>query len=612
MSAFAAGTLVLYKGHAAAVRAVNGDKLDISIAGGAAKSVRPKDIVFLHRGPVSGLPPAEKPEPDCAELVELMDGETLSFAEFLECAFGEDTASAAWSAWKLLEAGVYFTGSPADGVTARPPEAVAASLAALRAKEAEAAERAALIARIRSGEIDRTADDGAVREIEKVALGAIPSSRLMRDLGMEADPAVAHALLLKLHCRDVFFDPFPARANIPTEDPDCRPDELPDDDRRDLTDMEAFAIDDAGSSDPDDAIGIRDGLLYVHVADPGAALAPDGPADLEARSRGCNLYLPNGTAHMLPREMTARFGLGLAETSPAWTFAVELEPDGRPVLRGFFPSRVRVSRHDYDTAHPLLDGPLAPAVSMLEKFRSYRKAQGALFIRMPEVKVRLQGQDLRIDPIGFSPMREFVAHAMLAAGAAVARYAAEHEIAMPFVIQPPAELPGPLAEDADLPAMHAARRACAPGRLSPWPGRHAGLGLEPYVRVTSPLRRYEDLLAHRQLRRVFRGETPMTFAEIEEAFVPAEDAAYARTRLERQVNEFYKLVWLQLHPDWRGEAVALAELDGGRTACILPDLAYEFTTRFANGKLVPGRRYPVAPEFVDPVTLTGRFRFVSE
>ena len=88
MSAFAAGTLVLYKSHAAAVRAVNGDKLEIAIEGGASKSVRPKDITFLHRGPVSALPPAELPAPDCAELVELMDGETLPFAEFLACAYG--------------------------------------------------------------------------------------------------------------------------------------------------------------------------------------------------------------------------------------------------------------------------------------------------------------------------------------------------------------------------------------------------------------------------------------------------------------------------------------------------------------------------------------------
>lgn len=607
---FAQGNLVLYKQKAAVVRSVSGEKLEISIEGGADKSVRPKDIVFLHRGPVTSLPPALLTQPDCAELTELMDGEVLSFADFCDFAYGENSVSAAWSGWCLLKDGVYFSGSPADGVQARAPEEVAASLAALQAKEQEAAARAALLERIRTGTPDPERDAGAIREIENVALGTVFASRLLRDLGMEADPVTAHKLLLKLKCWSDCTNPFPERAGIDTADPGFALSDLPDDERRDLTDFEAYAIDDAGSSDPDDAIAFRDGLLYVHVADPGAALVPGSEADLEAQARGSNLYLPGGTVHMLPEEATLRFGLGLAETSPAWTFVLAFSPEGVPVLQEFFPSVVRVSRHDYATAQPLLEGPLKPAVALLDAFKAYRKAQGALFIRMPEVKVRLEDGEIQIIPLEFSPVRELVAHAMLAAGAAVARFAAEREIAMPFVVQPPAELAEPLAEDASMPAMHAARRACAPGRLSPWPGLHAGLGLEPYVRVTSPLRRYEDLLAHRQLRRVFRGEEPLPPGEMEELFAPAETAAYERVRLERQVNEFYKLVWFERHPDWQGEAVVLANLDGGRSVCILPEFAYEFTTRFGNGSLIPGQQYPVALEFVEPASLTCRFRFL--
>ena len=53
-------------------------------------------------------------------------------------------------------------------------------------------------------------------------------------------------------------------------------------------------------------------------------------------------------------------------------------------------------------------------------------------------------------------------------------------------------------------------------------------------------------------------------------------------------------------------------MDGGRTACILPEFAYEFTTRYGSGDLVPGRKYSVALEYVEAVSLTCRFRFVSE
>lgn len=607
---FSPGNLVLYKQKAAAVSGVNGDKLEIRTADGSSKNVRPKDIALIHKGPVTSLPPPLLPVPDCGELAELMDGETLPFAEFLDCAYGENTPSAAWSAWVLLAEGTYFTGSPENGVQARSPEEVAAALEAILARQQEADARAALIERIRSGSIDPEKDKGAIRELEQVAYGVLASSRLMRDLGMESAPEVAHMLLLKLGCWEVWQNPFPARAGVELTLPEFPLDAEDRDSRRDLTGLEAYAIDDAGSSDPDDAIAWKDGILYIHVADPGAALMPDGAAEQEARNRGANLYLPDGVTPMLPEEATKRFGLGLAETSPALTFEVRIEDDGTAHLQDFYLSTVRVSRHDYDTAQPLLAGPLALAEAALARFREFRKEQGALFIRMPEVKVRLINGEVEITPLPFSPVREFVANAMLAAGSAVAGYTAAKEIAMPYVTQVPADLPEPLGEDASMPAMHAARRACSPGILSPWPGRHAGLGLEPYVRVTSPLRRYEDLLAHRQLRKLLRGEDPLTFEELEQRFSVSEDAAYQRSRLERQVNEFYKILWFKQHPDWQGEAVVLANLEGGRSVCILPDFAYEFTTRFGNGALMPGERLPVAPELADPVTLTCRFRFV--
>ncbi len=612
MARLVPGCLALYKSKAAIVRAVNGDKLEISIAGGSSKSVRPKDIVFLHSGPVSSLPLKDLPEPDCGELAELMGEELLSFGEFLECAYGGNTPEAAWNAWKLLSCGLYFSGDPDSGVRAKPAQDVAAALKALHARESEAAARSALIERIRSGRIDPENDRSAIRELEQVAYGVIENSRLMRDLGMESAPDTAHMLLLKLKCWSDLSDPWPMRAGVEVKAPEFSMDDVPDVERRDQTWLEAYAIDDRGSADPDDAIAYDGTHLLVHVADPDAGLLPGGPADLEARERGENLYLPEGVTPMLPEEATAKFGLGLAETSPAWTFVLDFAGDGRPELLDFFPSMVRVSRHDYDTAQGLFDGPLAGAVPLLERFKDYRRKERALFIRMPEVKVKVIGKDIEVVPIEFSPVREVVAHAMLAAGSAVAQYAAEHEIAMPFVIQAPAELEEIPAEDAALSIMYAARRACAPGVLSPWPGRHAGLGLEPYVRVTSPLRRYADLLAHRQLRRIFRHEAPMTAEEMEAAFAPAEDAGLVRTRLERDVNEFYKIVWFQRHPDWRGEAVAVQQLEGGRCACMIPELAFEFKTRFGNGDLQTGKRYPVELEFADPVTRVCRFRFSRE
>ena len=49
------GSLVIYKTRCAAVAARTGDKLELRLPGGDSRNVRPKDVIFLHRGPVSSL-----------------------------------------------------------------------------------------------------------------------------------------------------------------------------------------------------------------------------------------------------------------------------------------------------------------------------------------------------------------------------------------------------------------------------------------------------------------------------------------------------------------------------------------------------------------------------
>lgn len=41
---------------------------------------------------------------------------------------------------------------------------------------------------------------------------------------------------------------------------------------------------------------------------------------------------------------------------------------------------------------------------------------------------------------------------------------------------------------------------CLPAKVAREAGPHSRLGIESYVQVTSPLRRYNDCLVHRQLK----------------------------------------------------------------------------------------------------------------
>ena len=99
--------------------------------------------------------------------------------------------------------------------------------------------------------------------------------------------------------------------------------------------------------------------------------------------------------------------------------------------------------------------------------------------------------------------------------------------------------------------MYALRRSLRPRQYRSLPGPHGGLGLEAYAQVTSPLRRYLDLVTHQQLRILLRGGEPLDAQGIIERVGAAEAAAAGVRRAERLSREHWTLVYLQQHPQWR-------------------------------------------------------------
>ena len=88
------------------------------------------------------------------------------------------------------------------------------------------------------------------------------------------------------------------------------------------------------------------------------------------------------------------------------------------------------------------------------------------------------------------------------AGWGAAIFADDNELPLPFATQdyPTREVAGDT-----LPAMWARRKTLARTRFQPSPGPHHGMGLDLYAQVTSPMRRYLDLVVHQQLR-AFEGQ----------------------------------------------------------------------------------------------------------
>ncbi|HRZ25040.1 MAG TPA: RNB domain-containing ribonuclease [Candidatus Contendobacter sp.] len=587
-------SLVLYKNGPARVAAL-GDKLDIELEDGRSLRVRPKDVLLLHPGPLRstrelvGDVPAGEIEAAC----ELLDGGQTTLPELADLIYGGYTPATAWATWRLVNEGLYFQGTP-EAVSVRPLAEVERERAIRQAKAAEREAWNGFLQRARAG---RCAPEDApyLQEIEEVALGQREQSRVLQALDCDPNPQSAHALLLRLRCWDGGVNPWPRRVGALLTRSEAELPALPDEPRLDLTGLPAYAIDDEGNLDPDDAISLDGDRLWVHIAD-AAALAPsNSPADVEARARGATLYLPETTIPMLPEAAIPRLGLGLTEISPALSFGLNLDGEGAVTDVEITPSWVRVQRLSYDQVERRLDEePFRGLYDLAERHQARRRANGAIFIDLPEVKMWVSDGRVEIKPLPRLRSRMLVTEVMVMVGEAAARFALARGLPFPFTTQE-VTVDAADRQPAGLAAMYALRRNLRPRQYSSQPGPHGSLGLEVYAQITSPLRRYLDLVAHQQLRACLRGGDPLAAQAIIERVGAAEAAAVGVRRAERLSREHWTMVYLQQHPGWRGQGV-LVEKRLPRGVVLIPELALEARVKVAED---------VTPDSVVPLRLAG-------
>lgn len=594
-------SLVLYKTRPARVLAL-GEKVDIELEDGQVKRVRPKDVALLHPGPVSSLADLGAPEGELEEAWELLEGTETDVAELAELMYDELSPATVWATWQQVAAGLFFEGTP-SAVRVRSRQEVETERAQREAKAAAERDWNEFLARMKRA-APAPEDAERLQEVVRLALGETSHSRILEALGHEETPQNAHRALVEIGYWPPDYNPYPRRNGLPGEDPDLPVPEVPAEERLDLTHLPAFAIDDEGNQDPDDALSLDGDRIWVHVADVAAVAAPDSDIDREARSRGSNQYMPERTVNMLPKAVTERLGLGLEAVSPALSFGFRCTDDGELADIEIRPTLVRVERISYEAAEKRLEeAPFAQLNAFAERFRARRKANDAVEILLPEVSIRVQDGEVIIRALPRLRSRALVTDAMLMSGEAAAGFCRERSIPIPFATQPP---PDRVEQPTDLAAMYAYRRCFKPTRLVSEPEPHYGLGLPLYTRATSPLRRYCDLLVHQQIRAWLAGGTLLEPQQVAERTAEAETAAAAVRRAERLSNQHWKLVHLRAHPEWRGEGV-LVERGEHKSVVLIPELALEARVRL-RGEPVLNSRVKLAPREVDLPDLTCYFR----
>jgi len=578
MTQFKKGALVYYKSKAAIVEAVS-DKIDILFFK-TTKRVRDKDIKLLHPGPLTDVATLDLDVPESLntldETLELLEGEPVPLSDLAELLYGEFTPQSAWSSWMLVVDGLYFSlDSKTDLIEVRSKDLIAADIAKRKADSDKKEAWSSLLKRIQDNKIEKD-DYTHLVEIEQLACGEREGSRIMKALSLQETKEVAHGLLLKLGCWEEEYNPWPRRMGVTLQNPELAIPKALETQRRDLQHLAAWAIDDVGNQDPDDAISLEDDFLWVHIADVSSLVTPDSELDIEARARGTNVYLPDQTSHMLPAGITEKLGLGLQDNSDALSIGFRITSTGELEDIEICFSSLKVTRTTYEDADRELDSTFAPLKSITDRYYQRRLDNNAAMLDLPEVNIKVSDGDITIKPYSRGGSRQIVTEAMLAAGEAVALFATQNNIPIPYAYQPE---PEEIQQPQTLSEHYGYRRFFKASRHGTEPASHFGLGLPCYTRVTSPIRRYLDLVVHQQLR-AFLSEQPLLDHEsMVERIGLADEGSLAARKAERQSNQHWKLLYLKQQQKksgkpWQGEAVVVMQNER-KTTLILPDLAIE-------------------------------------
>lgn len=595
---FKTKSLVLYKNQPALLQEVSTDKYTILYCtalpspGGkpaqfATQKVREKDIELLFET-TSGektllvqLLQVSEDAKDMQERIEpiyeLLSEDEDSFTTPVSFADLQDYADVknaqdSWVLYKALKNTLFFTEQAPLSFMVQTKEVIARQEEKNKAKEAEQEIRSAFIRRLKAKKLDLPADAQLMQDVEALALGQSDKSKTMKEAGFTETPEKAHKLLLDTGVWTVTKNPYPTRWGLSTQSATQRLAPPPEEERITL-EQEAYAIDNQWSTDPDDAIAFDGQYVWVHIADPASSVYPDSPIDIAARHRGATLYIPEGAVRMLAEDSLEDYALGLTPLSRALSFCIELDENGAVLSCKVLKTLVKVKRYTYEEADIQKDSPqLAPLYAIARRNEQRRLKAGAVSITLPEVHISVTDGIVNISPALSWESNNVVREFMLLAGEAVAKFAFKNGIPFPFVSQERPDLPTNILDG--YAGQYQLRRCMRSRSLGVTPMQHAGLGLGMYTQVTSPLRRYSDLVAHQQLRAFTDGRPLLNKDTMLERIAAGDAAAGASVKAERKSNLHWTLVYLTQNPQWEGDAVVV-ELKGKQALCLIPSLAQE-------------------------------------
>ena len=362
------------------------------------------------------------------------------------------------------------------------------------------------------------------------------------------------------------------------------------------------SVDPITTHDRDDAFFVErdpDGGYRVQVAlaCPALVWPFGGPLDKTVLRRTSSLYLPEGDEHMLPARIGWQlFSLDAGQVRPAFVLSLRINAAGdvediqpritavrmranldlvscQSILEAFedeegeatgsaagdalLANSAAVAQTEAGAHAPMLQ----VALELARLLQAKRIAAGAVITERPDPEVTVEGEGELLRVRITEDSQPHLAHLvvgelMVLSNSALAGWAIERSIPLLYRTQDvalPREFAGVWTEPHEISRVV---RALPPASLEASARRHAGLGLTAYATVSSPIRRYVDLLNQGQVASWLQTGSPRLGQEDLAGLLPLLSARQdAVTQVQRYRPRYWKLLFFRQQGDkkwWDG------------------------------------------------------------
>lgn len=310
-------------------------------------------------------------------------------------------------------------------------------------------------------------------------------------------------------------------------------------------DVAAFSIDDASTTEIDDAFSVTPLSLGsfrigIHIAAPALGIDPDSPLDKTAATRLSTVYLPGNKITMLPEAIIHHFTLAENTECPALSLYLDVSDDFTVIKTESRIEKIKIVanlRHNELEQHfneiALNKGDFqhtfSQELNLLWKFACKMETQ------------RGKANDINSDKIDYSfeIKNNRVTISERRRGSPIDKVVSE------LMIYVNMEWGKQLA-DAGITGIF---RSQANGkvRMSTSPAPHQGLGVSQYAWSSSPMRRYVDLINQRQIIALLRNEPPFYTKNSDKLLIAMRDFEMIYStygEFQRAMERYWCLRWL--------------------------------------------------------------------